>query len=137
MALYKFPKEARINSGKDFKTVLSYKLFVRNKLMTLYMAPNSISKARFAVSVSSKVAPAVVRNRLKRLAREVFRLGKSEIADGFDYLIIYSIMLSKKACSDIKKITLSEIKQSFIELAEQGRRRFEKRRSKNKDEQVY
>jgi ribonuclease P protein component len=127
MFKYKFPKSAKLTSKLDFRRVLEYKLFARNNLMTLYIAPNSTSKVRFAVSVSSKIAPAVVRNRLKRLAREAFRLSRGEIADSFDYLIIYSTMLSKKACSDIRKITLSEVKQSFLELAEQGRRRFEKR----------
>jgi ribonuclease P protein component len=126
MAKYKFPKSAKLTSKTDFRTVLDYKLFAKNNLMTLYMAPKA-GGARFAVSVSSKIAPAVVRNKLKRLAREAFRLSRGEIADSFDYLVIYSTMLSKKACSDIRKITLSEVKQSFLELAEQGRRRFEKR----------
>ena len=131
MTLYKFPKEARISSRKDFRAVLGYKLFVRNNLMTLYMAPNDASKTRFAISLSSKIASAVVRNRLKRLAREAFRLSSHTIPENFDYLIIFSEMLSKKACSDIKKITLSEVKQGFLELAEQGQRRFEKRRDKS------
>ena len=130
MASYKFPKKARIHSKKDFRVVLDYKLFNRNELMTLYIAPNNAEKSRFAVSISSKVAPAAVRNRLKRLAREAFRLSRDEIEGGFDYLVIYSAMLSKRPGSDIKKTTLSQVKQSLIELAQQGRKRFEKEQNK-------
>ena len=131
MSKYEFPKSAKLTSRSDFRAIIEYKLCVKNDLIVLYMAPNRIGKSRFAVSVSSKIAPAVVRNRLKRLAREAFRLGRSEIADGFDYLVIYSTMLSKKSCSDIRKITLNEVKQGFLKLAEQGRRRFERRRDKS------
>jgi ribonuclease P protein component len=130
MATYKFPKKSRISSKNDFRAILDYKLFNRNELMTLYMALKSTEKPRFAVSISAKTAPAAVRNRLKRLAREAFRLCQDEIADGFDYFVIYSARLSKKPSSDIKKITLSQVKQGFLELAEQGRRRFEKERNK-------
>jgi ribonuclease P protein component len=131
MSKYEFPKSAKLTSRSDFRAIIEYKLCVKNDLIVLYMTPNRIGKSRFAVSVSSKVAPAVVRNRLKRLAREAFRLGRGEIADGFDYLVIYSTMLSKKSCSDIRKITLNEVKQGFLELAEQCRRRFERRRDKS------
>ena len=130
MAIYKFSKKSRISSKNDFRAILDYKLFNRNELMTLYMAPKSTEKPRFAVSISAKTAPAAVRNRLKRLAREAFRLCQDEIAYGFDYFVIYSARLSKKPSSDIKKITLSQVKQGFLELAEQGRRRFEKERNK-------
>lgn len=130
MTTYKFSKKSRISSKDDFKTILDYKLFNRNELMTLYMAPKGASESRFAVSVSSKTAPAAVRNRLKRLAREAFRLSRDKIAGGFDYFVIYSARLSKRGDSDIKKITLSRVKQGFIELAEQGRRRFEKKQNK-------
>jgi len=126
----KFPKKVRIPSKKDFKAIFDYKLFFRNDLMTLYIAPNSLKKTRFAVSISSKIAPAAVRNRLKRLAREAFRLNQDKLLSGVDYLIIYSQRLSKNPCSDIKKTALSEIKQSFLELAKQGHKRFEKRNNK-------
>ncbi len=127
MSKYKFPKSARLTSRSDFKAILEYKLFVKNDLMTLYMAPNSDAKARFAVSISSKTAPAVVRNRLKRLAREAFRLSRHTIPDNFDYLIIFSRMLSKSKSCDIKKLSLEQVRDSFLELVRQGQKCFEKR----------
>ena len=130
MANFKFPKITRIHSKKDFRAILNSKSFVKNELMKLYIAPNGTEKSRFAVSISAKTAPAAVRNRLKRLAREAFRLNQSEIADGFDYFLIYSVMLSKRPNSDIKKTTLKQVQQSFIELARQGHKRFEKERNK-------
>jgi ribonuclease P protein component len=131
MAKCKFPKSAKLTSKTDFRTVLDYKLFSKNDLMTLYMSPNQAGKARFAASISSKIAPAVVRNRLKRLAREAFRLNRHTIPGNFDYLIIFSRMLSKKPCSDIRKTALSQVEQGFLELIEQGHRLFEKRRNKS------
>jgi ribonuclease P protein component len=130
MANFKFTKITRIHSKKDFRAILDSKSFIKNELMKLYIAPNGTKKSRFAVSISAKVAPAAVRNRLKRLAREAFRLSQSEMADGFDYFLIYSPMLSKKPNSDIKKTTLKQVKQSLLELAKQGHRRFEKERNK-------
>jgi ribonuclease P protein component len=111
--------------------VLEYKLFFKNDLMTLYMAPNSAAKSRFAVSVSSKIASAVARNRLKRLAREAFRLSSHTIPNNFDYLIIFSPMLSKSKSCDIKKLSLSQVRNSFLELVRQGQKNFEKRQGKN------
>ncbi|MDD5011223.1 MAG: ribonuclease P protein component, partial [Phycisphaerae bacterium] len=70
MTNYKFSKKSRISSKNDFKAIMDYKLFFRNELMTLYMAPKIGDEPRFAVSISSKTAPAAARNRLKRLARE-------------------------------------------------------------------
>ncbi|MGB8226253.1 MAG: ribonuclease P protein component, partial [Sedimentisphaerales bacterium] len=99
MPKYRFPKSARLTSKSDFRAVLEHKLFSKNNLMTLYIAPNSASRSRFAASISAKTAPAFLRNRLKRLAREAFRLSQNEIAAGFDYLLIYSPMLSKWSCS--------------------------------------
>jgi ribonuclease P protein component len=95
------------------------------------MMPNIAAKSRFAVSVSSKIAPAVVRNRLKRLARETFRLNSPVIPENFDYLIIFSGMLSKDKSCDIKKLSLEQLRDSFLELVRQGKKNFEERQGKN------
>ncbi len=44
-------------------------------------------KRRIAFLLSARIKPAVVRNRLKRRLREIFRRNKSWFPPGFDYII--------------------------------------------------
>jgi len=129
MAKYKYPKSAKISAKADFRAILDYKVFARNRLMTLYIAPGKGEKTRFAVSVSSRIASAAGRNRLKRLAREAFRLSRDLIGQRFDYLIIFSPMLSKNTSYDISKLSLKQVQDSFLELLKEGQKRFEDKRA--------
>ena len=70
-----------------------------NGLLTLYMAENDCGYPRLGVSVGKSHGSAVVRNRLKRLLREVFRQNQDRIPTGFDYLL----MISPKRPRDSKR----------------------------------
>ncbi len=124
MTGFRFSKGSKLNSKAAFKAVFDYKLFAKSNLMMVYIAPNTVEKPRFAVSVSGRIKPAVSRNRLKRLAREAFRLSQNDLPAGLDYIIIYSPWLSKREKSDILKITLNEVRQGFMELVNQCYKRY-------------
>lgn len=49
---------------------------------------NGLAGSRLGITVTKKVGPAVVRNRLKRQVRELFRLNHDQWPAGIDYLFI-------------------------------------------------
>ncbi len=48
---------------------------------------DQLPQRRIAFILSSRIKPAVVRNRLKRRLREIFRRNKAWFPPGFDYII--------------------------------------------------
>ncbi len=58
-------------------------------LMARAKSPNGLASARLGLTVTKKLGPAVVRNRIKRRLREAARLVFPEnAAPGFDYVAI-------------------------------------------------
>jgi len=90
------PKSQRLTSNQQFKSVLDRGRRAGDSLLTLYAAPNKCGYPRLGVSVGKSSGNAVVRNRLKRLLREAFRLGQDRIQPGFDYVLMISPALSRK-----------------------------------------
>ncbi|MBM4052561.1 MAG: ribonuclease P protein component [Planctomycetes bacterium] len=78
----------RVKSSAEFAQ--AYKAGVRDdaRWVVVYGRPNGLSHARLGLSISRKVGGAVVRNRLKRLLREAFRLRQHELATGIDLIVV-------------------------------------------------
>ena len=81
-------KQYRIKKSEDIEQVLKKKNSVGNKNYIIYIMKNSEAKHfRLATSVSKKLGNAVVRNRQKRLIKEVFNKYKEMILP-FDIFVI-------------------------------------------------
>lgn len=67
------PRALRLRRRNAFKRVYRFGRRERTALFTLVWLANGRAGGRFGITVSRRVGPAVVRNRLKRIAREALR----------------------------------------------------------------
>ncbi len=101
-----FPKTKRLITNSQIKVVLMRNLRFTDGLLILYIAENDGKIARLGIAVNKSIGSAVVRNRLKRLVREAFRLNQQAIPQGFDYLFMFSPNWQDKSS---KSATVDEI----------------------------
>jgi len=85
---HRFPKSLRLRRRAEFARVFDVKCSVADRYLVLYVAPNELGLTRLGLSVGRKVGKAVIRNRIKRLLREAFRLSRRDLPVGFDLICI-------------------------------------------------
>jgi ribonuclease P protein component len=86
MSTQGLPRVDRIRRRTDFERVYSQGVRISGRFMTLFVLRTGSSQTRLGVAATRKLGSAVVRNRAKRLARELFR--RQKIAGGYDIVIV-------------------------------------------------
>ena len=119
---FTFPKKLRLAKNEQFRTVLNRKVCVRNDLFMLYFAENGLDYPRIGITVGKKYGPAVVRNRLKRLARESFRLIQGDFPQGYDYILLYSSKMTNNNISG--QLDMQTAKESLMSLVSYAKKRY-------------
>ncbi|MCI2426777.1 ribonuclease P protein component [Candidatus Acetothermia bacterium] len=83
----KFPVACRLKRRNNFKRVYDEGIFVRGRAFNFHLlARAQESLPRIGISFSEKWGGAIIRNRMKRLIRAVFRRNK-EIFAGYDIIV--------------------------------------------------
>ena len=119
-----FPKSARLLNNGQFRTVLGRKVAASGRLLTLFVAENECGHPRLGVSIGRTAGTAVVRNRLKRLVREAYRLNQQQIPQGWDYVVMLSPRFLRQLKSEtgkaaVKNLTFEQVENSFLTLIEE------------------
>jgi ribonuclease P protein component len=92
--IFGFTRKERIIRSEDFRRVLKTGRRFSSRNLVLFRLKNETSFPRLGIVVKKEVGSAVYRNRIKRYARECFRLNKHEIREAFDLIV-----LVKKGCT--------------------------------------
>lgn len=111
-------KSYRLKKNYEIEKVIQSKKSVGNIYYAIYYSESSTDKPKIAFSVSKKIGNAVVRNKEKRILREIIRNNISNL-DILNYLIIAknkSLQLSfeekqKEICNLFNRISKKEKKQ--------------------------
>jgi ribonuclease P protein component len=114
MPAFTFPQSHRLKTPPEFKRVYDRKRSASDDLLVVYAGENDRPHPRLGVSVSRKVGGAVVRNRVKRLFREAFRLTQHELPAGVDFILIPRVGVEPD---------LERLKASLVRLARQAARK--------------
>lgn len=83
-----------------------------NAYLVLYARKNHSSSNRVGITVSKKLGCAVIRNRVRRRLREVYRLNESRFAPGWDIVVV-----ARSRCISAR---FSDLTHAYLSLAEKA-----------------
>ena len=81
-------RQFRLRRSADFERMRAEGRTWRHPLLTLSVAPNQLDHNRYGFIASRRLGGAVVRNRTRRVLREIVRAASPALAPGFDIILI-------------------------------------------------
>lgn len=109
-----FSKREHLLKPAEFQQVYDNRCSGADSYLVIYAKANNLGWSRIGLSTSKKLGIAVVRNRIRRLLREAYRLNKESVPQGFDYIIIPKVR---------PDYHLESLQTSLIKVSKQASRR--------------
>ncbi|QDU34590.1 Ribonuclease P protein component [Poriferisphaera corsica] len=84
---FSFPRAHRLSGNNQFAAVYQAKMRKNAGPIAVLTKPNDLPHNRLGLSVSRKVGNAIIRNRIKRLLRDAYRLTQHDQPKSYDIII--------------------------------------------------
>lgn len=108
-----FSKDYRILCRPEFLRLSQSGKKIQNRHFLIFYTPGRENRTRLGVTVTKRVGNAVTRNRLKRLARECFRVNRDRFKKVWDI----SLITKKEAVGLPTQTVFSSIEELFNKIS--------------------
>ena len=95
-----------LRNTRQFNQVYKRGKSIVTKHVVMYYVKNDLDYNQVGFSVSKKVGKAVVRNRVKRLMKESFRLNAENLVVGYDIVFVARVRLKDSNYREVEKAML-------------------------------
>ncbi|MHB8878378.1 MAG: ribonuclease P protein component [Myxococcaceae bacterium] len=112
----RFPKSERLRKRREFLKVQDHGAKVSAGTLLALVQRNDSGVTRLGLTVSNKVGNSVVRNRIRRRLRELYRKRKASLPAGLDLVII--------ARGSAKDAGFEQLSRDFDAVAARLKRQF-------------
>ncbi len=102
-AQFRFPRTDRLTSRRQFTTVYDQGWRVRGSFVTIFALENHLGHCRVGLTVTRKLGNAVVRNRIKRILREIFRVNRLSSTGSLDLVVNAHASLPERTRAEIER----------------------------------
>ena len=100
-----------LKKNYEFKKVLNNGEYYYGKFIHFFIIKNKMEINRMGIAISSKIAGAVERNKIKRLIRENYiKFYKNNIKKGYDFVFIWNKNINPKEAN------FHQINEDFINI---------------------
>jgi len=103
-------KTASLKENHLFRRAYNRGKTAADSRLALYVRRNGKKENRLGFTVSTKLGHAVVRNRVRRRLREIYRLNEEKLISGVDVVVVARV---RAAASDYH-----QLEKSFLRLAD-------------------
>lgn len=95
-------KDRWIRNRREYQVVYSNGLKRVGKHVVIFVFPTGRQETRFGITVTRKIGKAVIRNRMKRILREVIRKNFREWKGGIDLIFVAKKEVIQASFHDIE-----------------------------------
>lgn len=92
-----------LRNTRQFNQVYKKGKSIVNRHVVMYYKRNQLGYNQVGFSVSKKVGKAVVRNRVKRLMKESFRINHEKLTEGYDIVFVARVRSKDSTYLEIEK----------------------------------
>ena len=111
---FTFKKINKLKSKKSFQFVYGKGRTVVDPMSVFYIVADQGDSLKIGLAVGKKLGCAVVRNRVKRLMRETFRMHQAQLKKGYHIVWVARQKLTKADLKTFERVFLRLVKRAAL-----------------------